>query len=562
MFPHFSHIPVSDTYFSQQDTAPVTLLTFLTMSLKPSGPTGVRTRYSVHELQTLHDEGADKKPLENLMIAWEGIQKLHPTELKSFFTLGGYHGEPFTGPGAIDDEWWGGYCNHGNVLFPTWHRAYVLKIEEALQSIVPEVTMPYWDETNDASLRTGIPHCLTDETFTFSDGRTIKNPLKSYVLPESVRDSAKGDYAEYRKKKGYETVRYPLSGLQTVGAREHNKHFPDPTKRTELLNTNVVAWLTGDEGDKISTNPPAVFILDQYKSCLTAPNYTLFSNTVSAANDNANPKKKTYIYALEAPHNDVHLSVGGFYSPRIGKHKKDNEGLITGSNGDMGENNTAALDPIFFFHHCNVDRMFWLWQKKQGFTDNFDIAYGDAGASSNTSGQGPTPFFEENVPLTMDSPLLPFMINQLTDPRIYTSRDVINIETQLGYTYSTGSLEDYELPGELEEVRKLIVTGLDRTMFTGSFVVVAFAKVDKDEIFLGHNSVLSRFNVKGCANCLTHLKHTAVFSLKPLTVTQIQNAHFILEVRDRSSTTNYEVHTKKKIDTTEEWNVVGYVEKE
>ncbi|WP_080410190.1 tyrosinase family protein [Burkholderia ubonensis] len=29
----------------------------------------------------------------------------------------------------------GGYCDHGNVLLPTWHRVYPLKLEEALQSI-------------------------------------------------------------------------------------------------------------------------------------------------------------------------------------------------------------------------------------------------------------------------------------------------------------------------------------------------------------------------------------------------------------------------------------------
>jgi hypothetical protein len=33
---------------------------------------------------------------------------------------------------------------------------------------------------------------------------------------------------------------------------------------------------------------------------------------------------------------------------------------------DRGENDTAGLDPIFFFHHCFVDRVFWLWQKKHG----------------------------------------------------------------------------------------------------------------------------------------------------------------------------------------------------
>lgn len=32
---------------------------------------------------------------------------------------------------------------------------------------------------------------------------------------------------------------------------------------------------------------------------------------------------------------------------------------ITGSRGDMGENERASVDPIFFFHHCNIDRMIW-----------------------------------------------------------------------------------------------------------------------------------------------------------------------------------------------------------
>jgi len=30
--------------------------------------------------------------------------------------------------------------------------------------------------------------------------------------------------------------------------------------------------------------------------------------------------------------------------------------------GDMGDPRTASLDPIFFFHHNNVERLFWEWQ--------------------------------------------------------------------------------------------------------------------------------------------------------------------------------------------------------
>ena len=53
--------------------------------------------------------------------------------------------------------YWGGYCNHGNVLFPTWHRAYLLRLEDALRSILgcADVTLPFWDEDGTRVAREG-----------------------------------------------------------------------------------------------------------------------------------------------------------------------------------------------------------------------------------------------------------------------------------------------------------------------------------------------------------------------------------------------------------------------
>ena len=173
----------------------------------------LRVRESVRTLQEKYDNG-DKAPLENLMRAWKGIKELPPENEHSFFKLGGFHGEPFVGAGWGNSAYWGGWCNHGNVLFPTWHRVYVLKLEEALQSIpgCEDVMMPYWDQTSQESLDMGIPKALTDEFFTL-DGVQIKNPLRSYVFPVNVHDNIRSDNNLYTKPKGYETVRYPLSGL-------------------------------------------------------------------------------------------------------------------------------------------------------------------------------------------------------------------------------------------------------------------------------------------------------------------------------------------------------------
>ncbi|MDQ2848146.1 MAG: tyrosinase family protein [Actinomycetota bacterium] len=41
----------------------------------------------------------------------------------------------------------------------------------------------------------------------------------------------------------------------------------------------------------------------------------------------------------QTPHNDVHVAVGGL----------------------MGDPDTAAQDPIFWLHHANIDRVWWLW---------------------------------------------------------------------------------------------------------------------------------------------------------------------------------------------------------
>lgn len=45
--------------------------------------------------------------------------------------------------------------------------------------------------------------------------------------------------------------------------------------------------------------------------------------------------------ALNGPHGSVHLTTGG----------------------DMSSISSAGFDPIFFLHHCNVDRLWWNWQQ-------------------------------------------------------------------------------------------------------------------------------------------------------------------------------------------------------
>jgi tyrosinase len=82
--------------------------------------------------------------------------------------------------------------------------------------------------------------------------------------------------------------------------------------------------------------------------------------------------------ALENVHDQVHGWVGG----------------------DMGVVGTAAFDPIFWAHHTMIDRLWWLWQTRNG--------------NSNIS------------PDLLDVPLAPFNLKV---------RDVLNVN-DLGYDYA------------------------------------------------------------------------------------------------------------------------------
>src|SRR4051812_47646362 len=53
----------------------------------------------------------------------------------------------------------------------------------------------------------------------------------------------------------------------------------------------------------------------------------------------------------QTPHNDVHVAIGGL----------------------MGDPDTAAEDPIFWLHHANIDRIWWIWS--QHHSDPTDPAW-------------------------------------------------------------------------------------------------------------------------------------------------------------------------------------------
>jgi tyrosinase len=509
-----------------------------------SQPDTVGTRRSIYDLM---DERQNGKPeaLDALMRAWKGIEDRPPDDPNSFFVIGGYHGEPFRGAGTTDGQtWWGGYCEHGTVLFPTWHRAYLHRLEKALQSVpgCESVMQPFWDECDPRARAQGLPGALTDAAYTFADGTTIPNPLTSYTLPVAIEDQVTnevpGDSSVYTKPAGYSTVRYPLSGLvgspcEVAETEAHNAKYPDDTQNTAYLNGIVIDWLTAQPFTPSPSAPwnPQGLDYDKFLLSLLTPAYTLFSNTTSQNAWNTAHKNVPPVFALENPHNNLHVAIGGIDIPGYSRSP------LPGSNGDMGENDTAALDPVFYFHHCFIDYVFWTWQRRHGATRWFDIDPSDPGAIAAPPGAQTPAGRGQNEQLSMDSPLNPFRTGEGPAARAVTSRDVVDIGS-LGYQFGPGSLDEFAdatipplAPGPVVHV-----SGINRGRIAGSFVIAAHAEIDGEKQLIGHEAVLSRWHVAGCANCQLHLESKAAFPIP---------AHLHELARSRPEAITVSVHTRR-----------------
>ncbi|KAK5116332.1 hypothetical protein LTR85_009304 [Meristemomyces frigidus] len=457
-----------------------------------------RVRRSFRDVEKDHfvarQQGStDRTELETLVLAWLSIQEdLDPKDPNSFFTIGGYHGEPFRGvdtmlyatandllltkrqAGWSNSMWWGGYCYHNQILFPTWHRAYVYRLENALRSVkgCQDLTLPFLDWCDSETIESGLPITFCQKEIALGDGTVIRNPLYSYVFQAGVFDSL-GTFpdTEYSKPLYYETVRYPLSGLvglpktdQASTTATYNATWEYPTN-LQPLNDNITSWLKlGVELHSGKTVP--IGIAQKFRECLDAPNYVVFSNVSSASQYNQDNLQgvgtgQGPFVPLESPHNSMHLAVGGYHIPNGPLNTNSNPGdpVPDNANGDMvwrasrrlcnrdvtdgeqGENDTAAFDPIFYFHHCFVDRMFWLWQQKHKQTTKLVIEaeYQRYPGTNNFDGQGPTPGRPAGTWLDLDTPLEPFV---KTDGSSVKSTDVADIEGSLGYTYGPGSFTD------------------------------------------------------------------------------------------------------------------------
>ncbi|KAJ8463611.1 hypothetical protein ONZ45_g17515 [Pleurotus djamor] len=224
--------------------------------------------------------------------------------------------------------------------------------------------LPYWDWAS-APIPPDQVIAMPQITITTSSGpQTVANPFWGYVF-HPIDPSFTGRWALWRK-----TLRQP-SG---TGANAQD-------------NVETLKRTLGRVAPQVNRDTYLLFSID---------NWDDFSNHTTSAGSSLN--------SLEGIHDSLHVNIGG--------------------SGHMSSVPHAAHDPIFYLHHCNIDRLLALWQ-----AIHFDVEVTDG------SSGGGTWTIPANQRIGVNTPLTPFWRTQ--DSNWVSTTDSAGVQdfTTFGYTY-------------------------------------------------------------------------------------------------------------------------------
>ncbi|KAK1689535.1 common central domain of tyrosinase-domain-containing protein [Colletotrichum godetiae] len=390
--------------------------------------------------------------------ALRAFQSMDFRDQLSYYRIAGIHGLPATSwdndPIPIEvtnsygpnypDHTPDFYCPHNTLIFPTWHRAYLLLFEQRLweimtKEIVPAAPpsaqqqwmteanawrMPYWDWAGIPS----VPDVASTPTITIQmpDGTSQEdwNPLYQFstanmtqfksasMKPLFSDQKAFGEFAivdEPPTNQTYATSRWGLDNpitTQQVSGIVNNQAVNIALQKPLWANVTNAGGLYGTFAEQVSR----LFV---------PTNFDNFAEFATTAHGGQGPA--AYL-SVEMLHNCIHDFTGGVgwtpNMPPLGSENPPPPDVDSAdpppkyAYGHMTDLGLAAFDPIFWLHHCNVDRQLAIFQ------------------SLNSvpwwSGQNVT-----SDPAS-DAPLYPFHSD--TNFGHWTS-DALQAWTKLGYTY-------------------------------------------------------------------------------------------------------------------------------
>lgn len=228
-------------------------------------------------------------------------------------------------------------CPHGNWWFLAWHRAYLGWLEMTLRDLSgdAEFALPYWDWTKTPR----VPAAMFADVLDPNNGAFVPTFAK---FKTKFEPSVKALYGSFTQRQKDMLAKRPFP-------------FTTPANFWQLL--------------------PQVFFDQPNARGLTATNPDLDADTkLTVAANTIQSALRTPIFAGSGNAGDP----AGFQSAKASNHSRGSiKGILESGphdnvHGAMGGGGVAFMvsfyspvDPIFFLHHANLDRLWTVWSRRQ-----------------------------------------------------------------------------------------------------------------------------------------------------------------------------------------------------
>lgn len=286
-------------------------------------------------------------------------------------------------------------CPHGNWWFLPWHRGYLARFEAICGELIgdPTFRLPYWDYTQSPSVPiafwedgldpTKAPFDLDRERL-FAELKSAVDAWWPGLTPEALADLATR----------------PLSnGSGVIGSAD------------AVLNeaSDHWGWGSGPRGPTPGApgfDPQTKYMVSReyLKPVLGTGSFTSFASPPSAHHSESIGNG-----LLESgPHDNVHGGTGGFMGAFM-----------------------SPVDPLFWLHHANLDRLWDIWSRGKNFPDFTGLP--DVTPNQKAEKRR----FEEHA--------FRFFFTSSGAPVSMTTLECLS-PSALGYSYEPGALSELAIP--------------------------------------------------------------------------------------------------------------------